>query len=148
MNIALQGHYGLRKDMWSNPKKVQGKQVISNKRKQICQVAICSVSERHWKSDWLVADKAANIGCKYGKQYAIKYGFVVVDQPTGNFVQVKLCLLSKQEEWHSVELIDKCNFFGQYTKIVLSYFPQIAKVSFERGLYKRLKNSKTIFHYF
>ena len=112
-------------------KKVQGKQVISNKRKQICQVAICSVSERHWKSDWLVADKAGNIGCKYGKQYAIKYGFVVVDQPTGNFVQVKLCLLSKQEEWHSVELIDECNFFGQYTKIVLSYFSQIAQVSFE-----------------
>ena len=27
---------------------------------------------------------------KYGKQYAIKYGFVVVGQPTGNFAQVKL----------------------------------------------------------
>ena len=59
------------------------------------------MSEQQWKSDWLVADKAANIGCKYGKQYAIKYGFVVVDQPTGNFVQVKLCLLSKQEEHYS-----------------------------------------------
>ena len=35
------------------------------------------------------------------------------------------------EEWHSVELIDECNFFGQYTKIVLSYFPQITQVSFE-----------------
>ena len=100
-------------------KKVQGKQVISNKRKQICQVAICSVSERHWKSDWLVADKAGNIGCKYGKQYAIKYGFVVVDQPTGNFVQVKLCLLSKQKSDTQSSWLMNAIFSEQYTKIVL-----------------------------